>query len=297
MKIMKKILITTLIISFFTLGFTACESDDDPDTSKSVIVDSQREENDFDRWITENYVKPYNITVKYRMEDIESNMNYYLVPAEYKKAIQICKLAKFLCLEAYDEVTGSKDFIRSNYPKLIHLVGSAAYKNNGNIVLGTAEGGLKITLYYVNSIQMNTTWLNHYYFKTMHHEFTHILNQTKPFTTDFNAITPTGYVADSWSDVYSSEDKSLPDGFISPYSSSEPNEDFAELVSLYVTTSADGWAEKLSKAGTSGASLLNAKFDIVYQYMMDNWDIDLNVLRDVVQKRQGEISSLDLDNL
>ena len=48
---------------------------------------------------------------------------------------------------------------------MIHLVGSPAYKNNGDMILGTAEGGLKITLYNVNNINvLNVADLNYYYF-------------------------------------------------------------------------------------------------------------------------------------
>ena len=37
-----------------------------------------------------------------------------------------------------------------------------------------------------------------YYFHTMHHEFTHILNQKKPYSTDFALITKSGYVSGDW---------------------------------------------------------------------------------------------------
>lgn len=50
------------------------------------------------------------------------------------------------------------------------------------MVLGTAEGGMKITLYNVNDInpdKIDINLLNEYYFQTMHHEFAHILHQTK----------------------------------------------------------------------------------------------------------------------
>lgn len=57
------------------------------------------------------------------MEDIESDMNYQLVPADYNQSVRMAKLMKYLCLEAYDVITGSKNFIRSYYPKMVHLVG------------------------------------------------------------------------------------------------------------------------------------------------------------------------------
>jgi hypothetical protein len=44
--------------------------------------------------------------------------------------------------------------------------------------LGTAEGGLKITLYNAESLKpADLDNLNEYFFKTMHNEFSHILHQ------------------------------------------------------------------------------------------------------------------------
>ncbi len=263
----------------------------------SVIKESQREENDFDRWIIQKYVTPYNIDFKYRMEDIESDRDYNLVPANYTKSVQMAKLVDFLCLQVYDEVTGSKEFIRSYFPKMIHLVGSPAYRNNNTMVLGTAEGGLKITLYNVNAVKVtDVEELNRFYFKTIHHEFAHILHQTIPYTTDFKEITGSSYVKDSWNTTYSSENESLPKGFISPYASSAPDEDFVELISIYVTSSPEVWAEKMKKAG-EGLGLVTAKFEIVYNYMLNSWNIDLNKLRELVLRNESKIGDLDLDKL
>ena len=267
-----------------------------PLDSQSQIFDSIVEKNEFDLWIEDNYIAPYNIELKYRMERNESDRNYYLVPAEYSKSIQMAKLMLYLCLEPYDIITGSKEFIRSYYPKMLHLIGSPAYKNNGNIVLGTAEGGLKITMYMVNSLNLNPEFLNHYYFKTMHHEFGHILNQTKPYSTDFDMISGSEYVTDSWSSVYTEDADAQKDGFISPYAASQPGEDFVELLSIYVTNPSSYWDDVIRNAGP-GADKIKAKFDIVYNYMMNSWNIDLNELRDIIQERQGKIGELDLDNL
>jgi substrate import-associated zinc metallohydrolase lipoprotein len=167
--------------------------------------------------------------------------------------------------------------------------------------LGTAEGGLKITLTYVNALQLDLTFLNTYYIKTMHHEFTHILNQTKPYSTDFDMISGPDYVNDSWNSKYpdnpTGNANCLMDGFISPYASSESREDFAELLSIYVTSSQTEWEQKLATAGSTGSGAIQQKFEIVYNYMRNSWDIDLDELRSIVQRRQGEISTLDFDNL
>ena len=213
---------------------------------------------------------------------------------------QMAKLVKHLCLQAYDEVTGSRDFITSYFPKMVFLVGSPAYNNNGEVVLGTAEGGTKITLYAVNNMDpTDVDLLNEWYFKTIHHEFAHILNQKKPFSTDFNQITglATGirYVGNACWDVYPSEDLALKDGFISRYASTSAEEEFVEVSSIYVTNTAATWEEMLETAGEVGRPMLEAKFEIVDKYMKNDWGIDLDELRKVVLRRQKELPNLDLD--
>ena len=275
-------------------AFIACE--ERPLDKDSQVIDSKIEQNDFDRWLVSNYVEAYNIDFKYRMEMNESQMSYWLVPAEYNKSIVMAKLVRHLCLEAYDEITGSKDFIRTHFPKMIHLIGSAAYKNNGTMVLGEAEGGLKITLYMINDLMLDIDYLNYYYFKTMHHEFAHILHQKKPYSTDFNLISGSDYVTDAWSDTWSGDADAQKNGFISEYASKEANEDFVELIAVYVTSTAAEWNTVIKNAG-DGAAIINAKFDIVYNYMLNTWGINLDELREVVQRRQSEIETLDLENL
>lgn len=275
-------------------AFIACEEKPlDPD---SQVIDSYTEQNDFDKWLVSNYVEAYNIDFKYRMEMNESQMSYWLVPAEYNKSIVMAKLVRHLCLEAYDEITGSRDFIKEHFPKMIHLIGSAAYKNNGTMILGEAEGGLKITLYMINDLMLDPDYLNYYYFKTMHHEFAHILHQKKPYSTDFNLISGSDYVTDAWSDTWSGDADAQKNGFISEYASKEANEDFVELIAVYVTSTAAEWNSVIKNAG-DGAAIINAKFDIVYNYMLNTWGINLDDLREVVQRRQSEIETLDLETL
>lgn len=303
MKIMKNMKISFLsAAAACLLAFTMSACSEDELSNESVFNDSAVEETEFDAWLQTNYVKPYNIQFQYRYLDMESDMLYALIPAEYEKSIQMAHLVKYLCFEAYDTVTGSQEFIRNYFPKMVFLVGSPAYNNNGSIVLGTAEGGAKITLYNVNSLNpRNVDLLNEYYFKTIHHEFTHILNQTKPFSTDFDQVTGTTtgieYVGNSCWDVYPTESSALKDGFISRYSSTSAVEDFAELVSIYVTNSASSWNSKLSTAGTTGRTLIENKFEIVSKYMVNEWGIDLDQLRSEVLGRQAEVPSLDLDSL
>ena len=289
---MKKILLYLFVAAMTSAAFISCSKDEL--SSTSVIKDAQTEQNAFDRWIETNYTKPYNIALLYRMEDIESDMNYNLAPAEYEKAIKIAVLTRHLCLQAYDEVTGNTDFIRANFPKLLHLIGSAAVRNNNTEVIGTAEGGAKITLYKVNALDINNmAHMNEYFFRTQHHEFGHILNQKKPYSTDFKTISSADYVGDSWNT--SSLTQALQKGFITPYASSSDGEDFVELISIYVTSTADDWAARLNTAGTTGKPIIDSKFEIVKSYMQNSWGIGIDSLRNVVQRRQGTVGSLNFD--
>lgn len=293
MKFLK--LLNIAILSAVAVGFSACDSDD-PDTSISVITDGNTEKNDFDRWLTANFNEPYNIDFKYRYEDIEGDFDYYLVPARYEDAITMAHLVKYLCVETYNEVAGT-DFTCRYFPKMFYTVGEWEYKNNGTFILGTAEGGRKIFLAGLNYLPQylgSAASLNHYYFKTIHHEFTHILNQTRSIPADFQLITGSGYVADAWStEPYNSE--YLLNGFISAYSQHSFTEDFAEMLSIYITNDAEGWENILSGCTDSSRSLILQKLDIVKSYMNENFSIDIDELRDVVQRRQRDVVAGKID--
>lgn len=276
--------------------FSSCS--DDNLNPKSVIVVSQTEKNAFDHWLDYNYLYPYNIQFKYRYEEIESDYNYYTVPADMNQAIELAHLVKYICVDSYSEVAG-EDFTRENFPKEFYLIGEWEYNNNGTYILGTAEGGKKILLTGVNYVDKHKNSLyelNYYYLKTIHHEFTHILNQTKPMPTDFQYVTKEDYLADSWStSEYSASTYYLPHGFISAYAQKEYKEDFAEMMSMYICYPQSQWDAWLAAAGTDGAAKIDSKLNIVKRYMNESWGIDLDQLRSVIQRRESEIEAGKID--
>lgn len=231
-------------------------------------------------------------------------MNYTLVPAEYKKSIQMANIVKYLCLDPFSKAAPD-GFLQQYFPKMLLLVGSNAHKNNGNIVLGTAEGGLKITLYGINTLNTkNIEQLNHYYFRTIYHEFAHILHQTKDYSTDYKVISSKEYVGDSWDQVWKGGlTEALRAGFISQYSSKEVNEDFVELFSHYVTNTDKQWETKMETAGGKdgtefpGRAILTQKTNILKDYMMNTWGIDMDKLRVEIEERANKISEQDFDSL
>ncbi|SES86281.1 putative zinc-binding metallopeptidase [Prevotella sp. kh1p2] len=277
------------------LVLSSC-GNDDPEGESIFVNQEAANQNDFDKWIYRNYTLPYNMKVIYKMQDIESDYNYTLAPADYVKSVELAHIVKYAWLDAYDEVAGT-DFTRAYVPKILHLIGSAAYQDNGTMVLGTAEGGLKVTLYLVNSLQINRDLLNEYYFKTMHHEFSHILHQTKSYDPSYDLISEGHYVNGDW--YLTSDEEARKQGFVSAYASSEAREDIAEVTSIYITYTPQEWAAVLADAGETGAPIIEQKLDIVKKYMQNSWGIDLDKLRSVVQRRMNDIvkGSVDLYNL
>lgn len=293
---MKKNIYAILLAFVASFALMSC-SDDDP-SSESIFPTTSPKRDAFDKWLLENYTFPYNVEMKYKMEDIESDMKYHLVPADSAKTAKLSIIMKYLWFDAYNEVVGP-DFIKENMPRTIHFIGSPAYNSEGTMVLGTAEGGLKITLYMVNSLDdktlKNYDTMNKYYFHTLHHEFTHILNQKIPYDQSFKLITESGYVSGDW---YTISDKTAHQaGFVTPYAMVEPLEDFAEMLSGYVTMSQSEWNAILADAGTTGAASISAKLDIVRNYMQESWNVDIDQLRAAVLRRASTLSAVDLEHL
>ena len=46
-----------------------------------------------------------------------------------------------------------------------------------------------------------------------------------------------------------------------------------------------------------GVAIINQKFTIVYNYMLETWGINLDDLREIVLRRQQEIPELDLSTI
>jgi substrate import-associated zinc metallohydrolase lipoprotein len=106
-------------------------------------------------------------------------------------------------------------------------------------------------------------------------------------------ITGGSYVADSWSESpYNKE--YLQNGFITAYAQHSDTEDFAEMLSEYITHSEAWWAEQITNAGEKGR-LINAKLDVVRKYMKDSFNIDLDQLRATVLRRQKDVFDGQVD--
>nr|WP_303110201.1 putative zinc-binding metallopeptidase [uncultured Prevotella sp.] len=300
---MKKYIYIVILGLAVGLGLGSCSEDAPSDPTNFPTTPVER--NAFDQWLLKNFTYPYNVSFLYKMKDIESDMTKNLVPADSAKSTKLAIIIKYLWFDAYAEAIGP-DFIKENVPRVIHLIGSPAFNSNGTIVLGTAEGGQKVTLYTVNSLTdenlKDYSYLNDYYFHTMHHEFTHILNQKVAYNKNFDKVTASGYVSGDWTNVEDVDAQKK--GFVTAYAMEEGKEDFAEMLSTYVTSTPTQWEKILSTAGANkvdetltARQALEQKLAFVRDYMSKSWGLDIDKLRDAVLHRGNELSSLDLEHL
>ena len=270
-------------------------------------LDPEVETYPFDKWLYDNYLVPYNLDFRYKMQDVGSDISFNLVPATLDKSIDMAILIKYLWFDVYNKVV-SDDFLKQYGPRIIHLIGSPAYNPvHGTIVLGTAEGGIKVTLYRCNELSSrDVDVMNEYYFKTMHHEFAHILHQQKTYPKEFENFTAGYYDPVGWQFRTLSEAASL--GCVSPYGSSQSREDFVEIIANYIVKTDAQWNTILNLASKPGIDasgqvvpnnlklrgdeIIKAKLEIARKWLDESWGINLQALHEEVQERQKHIDEI-----
>lgn len=263
---MKKIIIYTA----FIVSLLACR--DGALTGDSIIIDDTTPQTEVDKWISSNVTNPYNIEVVYRWTDGETDLEKNLAPPEEDKVVGFMEVLKTLWIDTYVEQAGA-DFLKELSPKQILLIGSQNFNSDGSVTEGTAEGGRKIILYDVNGFDSHDASEVRSMIHVVHHEFAHIMHQTKDYSTDYDEITPEGYTT-TWYNVEDSIAKQS--GFITPYAMLNTDEDFVEMVATFITNSNAEWEAILSGiSNPEGVASLRKKEAIVADYFMTSWGIDI----------------------
>ena len=265
--------ISILLLTAALFGFTAC-SEDEGIRSESIFDSVETpEKTEFDNWLETNYRQPFNIDFKYRYSDKESDRAYNVIPADFDKSKALAILVKHVWIESYVEAI-SAEFMKTYVPI-------------DNPRINTTN---PYESHSVKPIDMN-----YWFFHTMHHEFCHILTQKKEYDPLFRTISASSYHATDWINL---EDKKVAkEGFVTSYAASEYNEDFAEIYATYITNTPEGWQLILNQAGENGTAILNKKLELMKTYFKDNWDLDMDELRDIVLRRSAESVTLDLRKL
>ncbi len=253
---MKKI---CYIFASAVVAFSAMSCSDNDDFTESIFdtksetVDTTVVSTQFDKWLYENFVVPYNTEIVYRFDLPSTKLEYQLVPTDYKKAQMMAQLIKYLFYDVYTKYA-APDFLKRYAPRIINFIGSEAYSPTTNTrELGYASAGVKITLIGVNGLKVwsptntySTTDLeliNQDQIHTMHHEFSHILHQTKSYPVTYGQVTPGSYDGRDWQKRDSVEASRL--GYVTHYGSSATYEDFVETLSCTITDSDCRWMYRI----------------------------------------------------
>ena len=300
---MKKYIKYIVLTAIVSLGMTGCkEKLDEESIFKDVpVLDSTSYTYQFDKYLYENYQLKYNIAFQYKLDDESTDMNYNLVPVSYDKAQIVAHAIKYLWLDVYGTQMG-EEFLKLYAPRIINVLGSPAINAAQQTeTLGVAEGGVKITLYNMNDIDLsNMKWLNKYIFHVMHHEFSHILHQTKSFPKEYEQISAGLYDSQSWQ--YRSDEEAYALGFVTPYSMSEAHEDFVEVISSYITDTRETWQNRgivMAADHTHiesfdedkpGTVIIMTKINMCKDWLSEKYDYTLDSLRAEVQRRQDALT-------
>jgi substrate import-associated zinc metallohydrolase lipoprotein len=260
---MKKIIPYTLA---FALAATTWSCKNDDDFTESIfdtdiqVVDENSGTAPFDQWLYTNFVEPYNTEIQYKFNFPASSLEFQLAPADYRKSQLLANYIKYLFYDVYTKYAGD-EFMKQYGPRIFHFIGSAAYApTTGTETLGYASAGVKITLINVNNMKFWTEdspytpadmeLLNKDQFHTMHHEFSHILHQTKTYPVTFGLVTAGTYEPRDWQERDSVESHRL--GYITQYGSSATYEDFVETLSCTITDTDYRWMTTIIDATCNG---------------------------------------------
>jgi len=275
-----------LLLLLFLTGFMAAcsEEDENLDIPLPGLGGETWAKGPVDNWLDENYVKPYNIEVKYRFDRYELALNKVLTPPREDKVIPVMETIKKTWIEPFEQ-EGGANFIKKLAPRQFVLVGSAQYNTDGTITLGTAEAGRKVVLYVINDFDKKNKDEVKQMLHTIHHEYGHILHQTIMYPEAYKRVT-TNYTA-NWYDYSLADARSR--GFITEYARNNPDDDFVEMISIMLIEGRNNFNTIVNNAPESARPLLRRKEELVVQYFKEAWNIDFYNLQ---TRAQAAINAL-----
>jgi len=301
------------LLTLVCLGLISC--DEDKLTYKEILEENTYNENDLiQKYYKENFLDPFGSYVVYDYLDKYVDITKTGVPPRKDVLKPIGELIKTAWIQPYD-VAADKGaaFLHKYFPKEIILLGSSLRNSDGTVTLGIAESGVRMTFADVNSYNpkatpaQNQRWVARA-FRTLHHEFTHIIDQNFRFDPQqFLELSGSGYTSPtSWTTL--TNDQAVARGMVTPYATSAPAEDFAELLAYIITTPPEEFKKnyitqypcanfinpnhadynsvraesnyQTCRNVNAGRTILSKKYTIVQDYFKNTVGVDLLKVRD-----------------
>lgn len=282
MKNKKYIYSITILLCGMTL-LQSCKKEEVLNVDLSQYNIDSPVKSELDKWIGQTLTDPYNIELIYRFERNETDPARNISPIELNRVKPTVEAILYTFLKVYEDIAGP-DFIKKYTPKQFVLYGSPSYNSNGSITLGTAEGGRKIVLYELNELNFSNSQQVRRKMRTIHHEFTHIINQMVAIPPSFEQVTKADYEADWTNTTSNSEAISRSLGFISRYSRSAPGEDFAETVAHLIVEGQLYYDNYAKQSGSDAYQKLKRKEALVVDYFKQYYNIDFKAIQQAFAK-------------
>jgi substrate import-associated zinc metallohydrolase lipoprotein len=189
--------------------------------------------NELDKYIDDNFIQEFGMAIRYRFVDRYVSPTQRVAPPQLEVVMPMLGFIEDFWIGPYLAVENGETFFRMHVPAEIVLLGGLIYNDDGTVILGTADAGAQITFTDVNSIDLDDeNWVLQQ-LQTVYHEFAHIVHQKYKLPNAFETISPQGYTgAGAWFTL--TQQEALQRGFVSPYATSSPNEDFAETVAYFL---------------------------------------------------------------
>ncbi|WP_299256624.1 substrate import-associated zinc metallohydrolase lipoprotein [uncultured Aquimarina sp.] len=288
-------------ISLLSVTLISCEREKSI-TAESIFEQEQESTDPLDIYLKEEFRDPYGSVIIYKFVDRYIDANRTAVPPRRDVVRPVAELIKQAWIEPYNMGSDEgEDFLKRYFPAEIVFLGSPLYNGDGTITLGTADAGVRVTLTQVNDYSPdNNDWIIQS-FRTLHHEFAHIIDQNFNFDVEsFYEISGEDYTSPgTWTTLISGSENStqsinnaISRGMVTPYGTSSVAEDFAEIVSRIITTdpiefentyitleSCSGGDEDCFQRNI-GRQRIQEKYNAVLRYMKEDVGIDLLIVRD-----------------
>ncbi len=279
---LKNILHTSLY-ALLLLSAASCRKSSTLDVDMSKYIVDNPPPTEIDDWITDNLTNPYNIQLQYRFErDLQGDIAKDVSPVKLDKVKPTGEAIINIFLNTYERVAG-RTFIKTYTPKQFVLFGSPAYNSDGSLTLGSADGGRRVILYDLNNLDFTNPDQVITKMRAIHHEFTHILNQTIAIQPEFSLVSKSDYTVD-WTNPSNTDSVAQKLGFVSRYARNDYLEDFAEMVS-FLLVKGELWFNNYAKAaGGDGQTILKKKEALVVDYFKQYFNISFRDLQNEVAK-------------
>lgn len=243
----------------------------------------------------------YGTATRWRWNDNFIDASQRAIPVESDLVIPATKIVQYLWIQAYSQSgEDAAEFIKQLFPAELVYIGSYIYKDDGTRLLGYAEGGARVTILNLNSLDyQDEDWLSGV-LRTAHHEFSHIVHQNYGIPVGYNTISET-YLGNNWSNNVSLDD-AIKLGMVRDYATLNEYEDFADTIAHLLVMDPDEFDETFitqqdcsaytdiddivnCQELNAGRLLIAQKVEMIVEFYKNTFNIDLLEVRDILQSR------------